>query len=64
MAFLGYQAVELPLRLAFEQFFYTPASLRAFLTAEFAMDIAFFADLVLNFFVAYVDEDMEVVTMK
>ena len=62
MSFLCYQAIELPLRIAFEASFYSAQGVFVCRWIEFGMDVTFLVDLALNFFVAFVDEDMEVVT--
>ena len=46
LAFLCFQAVEMPFRLAFDKVFYTSSGLFACRWVEFLMDVSFLIDLV------------------
>ena len=59
---LCFQAVEMPLRLAFEGWIYSLPTLVVCRWLELVVDVLFMCDLVLNFFISYLDEDMHVVT--
>ena len=61
-AVLCYQAFEMPLRLAFEEYLYSRVGLSACRWVELLIDTLFLVDLVLNFFLSYLDDDLQVVT--
>ena len=61
LAQLCYQAVEMPLRLAFGLLIYSEAGLIACRWVESGIDLLFVCDLFLNFFISYLDDDMQAV---